>query len=569
MIPLKWRFLIIGAVVLLATLSVAPNFVQLPSFMSSKKIVLGLDIQGGLHLVMRANIEDVLSEQMARLSATLKTDLTTQNIPVKTIQNLKQNNKNAIRIQVTNSNKQRVRTLLENNLTDSWTGQLGYFITEDIAESDTSHLMIWQNELMLKKSRENIVEQSIETLRNRIDALGVAEPFITSQGNNRILIQIPGVKDEDYQRAKDLIHQTARLEFMLVKDANELSQWIEDAEKKGSYDMKSLTYPQYINRLNEDIKDRLEDNQKVLFQKAENVENIETSGIPYLLETTDLGGDDLRGADVGVGQRMDPAVDFEFDTDGARKFSDLTGANVNKQMAIVLDDIVYSAPVIQTKIAGGRGQITLGGSRNIEDMRQEASMIAMALRAGALPASLEQIEERTVGPTLGADSIAKGKTAIMIGGVLVLIFMVFYYKFFGMIADFALTLNMFLVLAVLSALEATLTLPGIAGIALTIGMAVDANVIIFERIKEALRKGGSLHLSVNEGYSKGLSAIFDANITTAATSVILMYFGTGPVRGFAVTLLIGIMTSLFTAIFVTKSILDFYTQRFHHSKLKI
>ena len=202
-------------------------------------------------------------------------------------------------------------------------------------------------------------------------------------------------------------------------------------------------------------------------------------------------------------------------------------------------------------------------------MQIEAQGIAMALRAGALPARLEQLEERTVGPTLGADSIAKGQTAIIIGGILVLLFMVFYYRTFGLVADLALALNMFLILSVLTAIEATLTLPGIAGIALTIGMAVDANVIIFERIKEALRKGGSLNMAVQEGYSKGLSAIFDANITTAATSVILMYFGTGPVRGFAVTLLIGIVTSLFTAIAVTKTVLDFYTSRFSQNKLTI
>lgn len=562
MISLKWRILIIGTILLSAGISVAPNFIEVPSFMSQKKIVFGLDIQGGLHLVMRANIEEVISEDIARRSVSLQDYFSSQNLTGVNVQSIKEGNRNSIRISMSSSDQETIRNLLR----DDWPN---YIIAEE-SNVGASYFTIWPNELDLRDLRENIVDQAIETLRNRIDALGVAEPYITAQGSNRILIQIPGVKDEDYQKAKNLIHQTARLEFMLVmEDTSELNEWIRQAEEEGQYDVQSLSYSAYIRRLNEDLKDKLKENQKVLFQKAENADSIETAKIPYLLEITDLGGNDLRNANVGIGERRDPIVNLEFNTDGARKFSTLTGENINKQMAIVLDDVVYSAPTIQNKISGGSGQITLGGGRDYAAMQEEAQMIAMALRAGALPARLEQIEERTVGPTLGADSIAKGQTAITIGGILVLLFMSLYYKFFGLIADLALALNMFLILSVLTAIEATLTLPGIAGIALTIGMAVDANVIIFERIKEALRKGGSLNLAVKEGYSKGLSAIFDANITTAATSVILMYFGTGPVRGFAVTLLIGIITSLFTAIFVTKTILDFYTSKFEQSKLTI
>lgn len=564
MIPLKWRLGLIGLVLFFAGLSVAPNFFKLPDFMSQKKLVLGLDIQGGLHLVMEADIEGVMQEEASRTAASLQEYFSAENVTGIQIESLQQGDRNIIQIQVTPSNKQRVRTLI-----DRWQGQEAqiYVVME---EGDT--LLMWRNEIGLQDARENIVNQSVETLRNRINARGVAEPYIAAQGTNRVLIQIPGIKDEDYQKAKDLINKTAKLEFMLVAEgdgASQLDTWISEAEEKGPYNVKTLPYTDYIKRLNEDLKDKLEGNQKVLFEKAGNVESIEMGKIPYLLNLTDLGGNDLRSASVGRGERNEPTVDLEFNTGGARKFSDLTGANVNKQMAIVLDDIVYSAPTIQTKISGGRGQITLGAGRDYEAILDEASTLAMALRAGALPARLEQIEERTVGPTLGADSIAKGKTAIMIGGVLVLLFMLFYYKAFGLLADLALGLNMCLILAVLTAMEATLTLPGIAGIALTIGMAVDANVIIFERIKEALRKGADLGMAIREGYSKGLSAIFDANITTAATSIILMYFGTGPVRGFAVTLLIGITTSLFTAIFVTKTVLDFYTGKLGHNKLAI
>ena len=565
MISLKWRVLLIGATLLLAGLSVAPNFIELPSFMSQKKIIFGLDIQGGLHLVMQANIDEVTSEEMVRRSVSLQDYFTSQGVSGVTVENLKQGARDSIRIQMPSSNKGTVRGLLETD----WPT---YLITQENDQNDlgTSSFTIWPDELNLQDLRENIVNQAIETLRNRIDALGVAEPYIAAQGSNRILIQIPGVKDEDYQRAKDLIHQTARLEFMLViEETEELDQWIAEAEEKGKYSLQSLSYHDYVQKLNEDLRGQLKANQRVLFQKAENVETIETARIPYLLEMTDLGGNDLRNARVAQGERLEPMVSLEFNTDGARKFANLTGANVNKRMAIVLDNIVNSVPVIQTRISGGNAQITLGGGQSYEEMQVEAQSIAMALRAGALPARLEQIEERTVGPTLGADSIAKGQTAIIIGGILVLLFMAFYYRTFGLIADMALVLNMFLILSVLTAIEATLTLPGIAGIALTIGMAVDANVIIFERVKEALRKGGSLNMAVKEGYSKGLSAIFDANITTAATSVILMYFGTGPVRGFAVTLLIGIVTSLFTAIAVTKTVLDFYTSKFNQTKLTI
>ena len=565
MISLKWRVLLIAVILILAWISVAPNFIEMPSFMSQKKIIFGLDIQGGLHLVMRANIEEVISEEMVRRSVSLQDYFTSEGVSGVTVESLKQGERDSMRIQMPSSSKENVRGLLETD----WPN---YLITQedDQSSAGTSSFTIWPDELNLRDLRENIVNQAIETLRNRIDALGVAEPYIAAQGSNRILIQIPGVKDEDYQRAKDLIHQTARLEFMIViEDAENLDQWITDAEEKGQYSLESLSYHDYVQRLNEDIKGQLKANQKILFQKAENAETIETARLPYLLEMTDLGGNDLRNARVAQGERLEPIVNLEFNTNGARKFADLTGANINKRMAIVLDDIVNSAPTIQTRIAGGNAQITLGGGQSYDQMQLEAQGIAMALRAGALPARLEQIEERTVGPTLGADSIAKGQTAIIIGGILVLLFMLFYYRTFGLVADLALALNMFLILSVLTAMEATLTLPGIAGIALTIGMAVDANVIIFERIKEALRKGGSLNMAVQEGYSKGLSAIFDANITTAATSVILMYFGTGPVRGFAVTLLIGIVTSLFTAIAVTKTVLDFYTSRFSQNKLTI
>ncbi len=556
---MKWRMFFILLVVVFGAMSVIPNFVEIPedSFLSNKSVVYGLDIQGGLHLVMGVDVREVIKEQTKRDAVSLKDYLTEQGANVVSVAPQQAGTREDIVIQT--SSVDEVKRLI----TQDWTS---YLIIDDTPSS----VSIRKNEVSLGDLKKRTVDQAIETIRNRIDEFGVAEPSITAQGDDRILVQLPGI--EDSTKAKELINRTARLTFMLVaKDNNpaELGGWITEAEKAGDYDIKKTSYREYVKRINVDLKDKLKDNQMVLFSRAENAEDLETGKVPYLVEKTSLGGDDLRDAFVAMGEFNEPEISLTFNPEGARKFAEITGENVGRQLAIVLDDVIYSAPNIQGKIPGGRGRITLGGGRNYEAMMEEARTISMALRAGALPAKLEQLEERTVGPTLGADSIAKGKKAILIGGVLVICFMLFYYKVFGLLANLALGLNMFLILAVLTSLEATLTLPGIAGIALTIGMAVDANVIIFERIKEELKKGSALAVAIREGYSKGFSAIFDANITTAATSIILMYFGTGPVRGFAVTLLIGIITSVFTAVFVTRTVLEYIVGRSKIEKLAI
>jgi preprotein translocase subunit SecD len=280
------------------------------------------------------------------------------------------------------------------------------------------------------------------------------------------------------------------------------------------------------------------------------------------MSDTDLTGDQLEDASVHPGEYGEPEVVFSFSPDGRRRFGEITEKNVGKQMAIVLDEIVQSAPVIQGKIASSSARITLGGGRDYQKTVDEANFIATALRAGALPANLEQLEERTVGPNLGADSIAAGKKATLIGVALIFLFMALYYRTLGIVADIALSLNVLFLLAILTSLGATLTLPGVAAIALTVGMAVDANIIIFERIKEELRKGTGTSAAIKDGFSNAFSSIFDANITTVATSLILMYYGTGPVRGFAVSLTIGIVTSMFTAVFVSRVLIEILTKWF-------
>ncbi len=309
----------------------------------------------------------------------------------------------------------------------------------------------------------------------------------------------------------------------------------------------------------------------VLFEKGNNATTMEAGRTPLLVRMdTNLDGGALDEANVTLdNQYGNPQVSLKFNSFGANRFKDVTGNNIGKRMAIVLDKIVKSAPNIQTQIGDGNAVITLGSGRDRNASMDEAKMISTALRAGALPATLEQLEERRVGPTLGADSIAKARHASLFGALLIVIFMFARYKTSGAIANLALALNIFCMFALLTSLGATLTLPGIAGIALTVGFAVDANVLIFERMREELQKGNSYVAALKEGYSRALSAILDANITTASTAVVLLYFGTGPIKGFAVTLLIGIVTTMFANVFVSKFMMDTVVHKFGVKKMSI
>ncbi len=423
----------------------------------------------------------------------------------------------------------------------------------------------------LNDYKNRVIQQAIETIRNRIDEFGVAEPSISQQGSNRILIQLPGMADAE--KAKQLINTTAKLDFMIVsheKTPQELQALVTEAEKAGNYNISSMKYSEYVTRLNEDLKGKLPEKTILYFEKSSNATNMEAGAVPFLLRTdTDLGGGALDDAFVGYDQYGGPQVSLHFNSAGAVKFADLTGNSVGKQMAIVLDKVVKSAPSIRDRIAGGQAVITLGGGRDRNGMMDEAKMISTALRAGALPASLEQLEERRVGPTLGADAIDKAKMGSYIGAIIIIIFMIVYYKAMGAIASLTLGINILSIFALLTSFGATLTLPGIAAIALTVGFAVDANVLINERIKEELQLGHGLKVAVKEGYHRAMSAIIDANVTTAATAVVLLYFGTGPVRGFAVSLLIGIATSMFANVFVSKVIVDTLVHKFNIKKLSV
>ncbi|MDR1244781.1 MAG: protein translocase subunit SecD [Endomicrobium sp.] len=397
---------------------------------------------------------------------------------------------------------------------------------------------------------KDAVDRAIEIIRNRIDQFGVAEPLITRQGDKWIVIQLPGIKDP--QSAKDLIGKTALLEFRIVNNSQEANKVLDLIRDKG------ITPDQY--RENPSAYPNI---QAAMPQDASVFEGKEDSRY-YILDKAVLTGASLTNAKVEFeGQFGQPVVGIELNREGARIFEDVTGRNIQRNLAIVLDGIVQSAPVINQRIPEGKAVIQ--GSFSAEN----AKLLATVLRAGALPAPVKVIEERTVGPTLGDDSIRSGFMSALIGIVVVFIFMIIYYCASGLIADIALALNLIILLAAMAYFQFTITLPGVAGIALTLAMAVDANVLILERIREELATGKTARVAVDAGYQKVFWTIFDANITTLIAAVFLFQFGTGPIKGFAVTLSIGLIVSMFTAISVTKLIYDFLFKENLLLKLKM
>ena len=372
------------------------------------------------------------------------------------------------------------------------------------------------DQLYKKSIQDSAIKQSLEIVRKRIDESGTKEPLIQRSGSERILLQLPGVKDPE--RIKDLLGKTAKLNFHMVDD-----------DDSKSISLNIAPFGKMI------------------------VADINNEEVKYLLEKKSrVGGENLIDANASFDPTEGHAVSFRFDTTGAQKFGKATSENIGKRFAVVLDGVVITAPVINSAITGGSGIIT-GNFTS-----QEAADLAVLLRAGALPAPLEIVEERSVGPGLGADSIAAGKIASIIGMILVCIFMILIYGSFGVIANISLIANLFIIVSLLGTIGATLTLPGIAGIVLTIGMAVDANVLIFERIKEESIKNKKIYETIKKGFDRALSTILDANITTLIASLLLFVFGSGPIKGFSITLSLGVIASMFTALMLTNLLVHFY-----------
>lgn len=522
---LGWRAAIVAFAVLMSLVYLMPSLTsEVPGWWSNllprDKIHLGLDLQGGMHLVLEVGASKAVENHLERIVEELKRDLRKSKIRYV---ELKRVGDDRITLTLMRSeDKDGFKKMAEANYPDFEATLLSVKENQPYFQL----LLVQRAGIRIKKMA---VDQALETIRNRIDQFGVSEPDIRPQQDNRILIQLPGVKDPE--RAVDLIGKTAQLEFKLVDEDNSVA----DA-----------------------LKGNIPPGDEILFEVNNDPKTGRETKIPYLLKKrTLITGEYITDARVQFdSQYNEPYVSLSFDARGARLFEQITGQNIKKRLAIVLDKKVSSAPVIQDKISGGRAQIT---GRFTAD---EARDLAIILRAGALPAPVKMIEERTVGPSLGKDSIEKGFKSMVIGGLIVIIFMGVYYGISGVIADIAVLMNILFIMAGLAFFGATLTLPGIAGIILTIGMSVDANVLIFERIREEMRLGKTPRASIEGGYGKALVTILDAQVTTLIAALVLFQFGTGPVRGFAVTLSIGIVGSLFTGIFVTRIIFDYlYVQR--------
>ncbi|MDB9823289.1 protein translocase subunit SecD [Deltaproteobacteria bacterium] len=497
------------------------------SVLPQEKIRLGLDLQGGMHLVLEVEAMKAVESDLERSVEEIKEDLRENKIRYL---DLMRNGTIGVDLTLMREEDRTLFVQMQESQYPDYEIEPG-----EKVEKGVSIRMVLKQETK-DQIMQLATDQALETIRNRIDQFGVTEPDIRPQEDNRILIQLPGIKDTE--RAIELIGKTAQLEFKLVDEENSL-----EAALKGN----------------------IPAGREILYEVSVDPKTGSVNKVPYLLrKRTSLTGEYISDASVSLdSQYNEPYVSLSFNNKGARIFERVTGENIENRLAIVLDNNVYSAPVIQDKISGGKAQIT---GRFTTD---EARDLAIVLRAGALPAPVKIMEERTVGPSLGKDSIEKGFKSMVIGGIIVVIFMIIYYGFSGIIADLALILNILFIMAGLAFFGATLTLPGIAGIILTIGMAVDANVLVFERIREEMRLGKSPRTAIEGGYEKALVTILDANVTTFIAALVLFQFGTGAVRGFAVTLSIGIVASFITAVFVTRIVFDFLFVYRNWKKLSI
>lgn len=513
----RWKALAIILTALVVCLCAVPNFfpeatVKTWPKWAQRHLVLGLDLQGGSHILLEVDSNSVKKDKLDQVRDDVRRTLREAKIPYTGLAVRSDN----VEVRITrDSDLQNALTKLR-ELSQPLGGLLGSSGQRSLEISDAGGGLIRLTvppAAITERVRQS-VEQSIQIVERRVNELGTVEPLIQRQGLDRILVQVPGLQDPT--RLKELLGKTAKLDFRMVDPTVPADQAGQGRAPPDSEVLMSSTAPK----------------------------------IPYVIKKQVLvSGADLTDAQPGFDQRSgEPIVSFRFNTSGSRKFAQATTENVGQPFAIVLDNEVISAPVIREPITGGSGQIS--GNFTV----QAANDLAILLRAGALPAPLTIIEERTVGPGLGQDSIEKGELAAYVGSIMVIVFMLLTYRLFGVFANIAVAINVAMIFGVLSLLNATLTLPGIAGIVLTVGIAVDSNVLIYERIREELRGGRNAISAIDAGFKRALSTILDSNITTFIAAAVLFYIGTGPVRGFAVTLGIGIITTVFTAFTVTRLI---------------
>ncbi|MFU8804328.1 MAG: protein translocase subunit SecD [Bradymonadaceae bacterium] len=538
-------------------------------------LTLGLDLQGGMLLQYHVYVDRAVQDRLERMARDIETRL--------------DDKQPGIDVNVTHRDGD---TYIDVAFADAGGKALvnddfmSFFPSLNRLDTGRANLRLEMDGDYIDETKGFAVTQAIETIRSRIDALGVAEPSITRQGQSDIVVQLPGLRDEDAERAKRLIGQTAQLRFQMVDEdgtdaffggfRGKLPEGfalrvIDGGSMSVTHNSKSALESFFENKVPAERVIGYQQHPVYIDKEAGIIDEQRSYWKTYLINRkTELTGDYIQDARVSIDQQFNrPYVALNFDAKGAELFGETTTEHVGRRFAIMMDDIVNSAPVINEPITGGRAQITLGSMRSYTEIQAEAQDLVLILRHGALPAPIERQFETIVGPTLGQHSIDTSVRALLVGSLLVILFMLFYYRKSGAISTLALTLNLIFIMAGLAGLGATLTLPGIAGIILTVGMAVDANVIIYERIREEILAGSTAREAMRLGFDRALSAVMDANITTGIAALVLLQYGTGPIRGFAITLLIGIVSTLFTAVFITRLIFEEWVSRSKAKQLSI
>lgn len=519
----RWKIFTISCICLFFILLAIPNLFpenireEIPAILPSRTVNLGLDLQGGSYLLLELQIDRYIHEQLTSIVDGLRTEMIAKKIMYQGLGISSSKNHETVKFTLLKQDKNiDIKELVKKVGSDL-----------EVTSNNDGNYEIGFSEDSLRTKKLQLLEQSMQIVNRRVNETGTREPIIQRQGDNRIVLQVPGLQDPE--RLKSLLGKTAKMTFHLVDESADMSELMRGKVPAGT---------------------------RIMYEEERGAKD-KTAKIPLPIKTRVMLSGDLLvdAAPTFDNQTSEPVVSFRFNTVGAQKFAEITRANVGKRFAIVLDDKVITAPVIRSSILGGSGIIS--GNFTTES----ANDLSVLLRSGALPVPLKVIEERSVGPSLGADSIGAGKRASLLGVVLVMGFMLINYGIFGIFANIALFFNLIFIMGALSLFQATLTLPGIAGMVLTLGMAVDANVLIYERIREELRNGKTPFSAIEHGFRIARATILDANVTTLIAAILLFYFGTGTVKGFAVTLAIGILASMFTAIILTRLMVSVWLRR--------
>ena len=595
-----YRVGLYAGITIFAGLMLAPSVASwtgkddaLPGFIKktfTRRILLGLDLQGGLHLVYEVQVDKAISDKADRLAAEIEEKL--------------RKDKKVTNVSVAHAGKGAASELVvtftdpadEKKFDKEFMKAFKRDLFEDARDVSKGEITLKMDPDQIDELRDYAVRQGVETIRNRVDKMAVSEPTIIRKGTD-IIVELPGLKPEDFEHVKKQIGRTAQLEFKIVDDGTPyMNKIIGTAQVKkdqypgievghGDWSEKDSGTPHedpYLKAKDKAVlekffadltgEDAVPSDHEIGYEEM-SARDVEDDGgnvkqgdkwwrCYYLHRRAELTGEYIADADQGWDQQTGrPEVNVSFDRRGADLFEKVTGGNVGRKMAIILDDSVKSAPILETKIGGGRARITLGGMGDPFQMQEDAKDLVGVLRTGALPAPLKRTHETQVGPTLGRDQVDRAKLSMTIGSLAVIIFMLIYYRLSGLIANLAMALNIVYLLAILAGLQATLTLPGIAGVVLTVGMAVDANIIIYERIREELRAGKSPRGAVEAGFGKAFWTIFDAHVTNLVAGIVLYTYGTGPIRGFAVTLMAGIVCNLFTSVWLSRAMFDWLVNR--------